>query len=118
VNFNQLMISLFKSINRSSFSQSLLLTKIKMVEQTYTLDKTLFDRKENATAVYIPVKEIGTFQKQFKPFLIQRSRVKPVLDGMVDGKKLLVMQESLGKDPSFLEFIDKTGYKVVDGHQI
>ena len=31
---------------------------------------------------------------------------------------LLVMQESLGKDPSFLEFIDKTGYKVVDGHQI
>ena len=54
----------------------------------------------------MPVKEIGEFQKRFRPYIIGRPQLKAVAELPDKDFKLCIMQESLASDADFVDYMN------------
>ena len=85
-----------------------------MVEPASIIDKSIFDRQEEAVAVKVPVKLINLFTKKFKEYIFMKPKYKSVrqIDVNKDDKtenpplcKLIVMQERFQRSVIWKEFL-------------
>jgi hypothetical protein len=80
------------------------------------IDKSLFKKQEPVTLVTCPVRQISDFQKEFRDYIITRSKFphcKPI-PGDTQHKEL-VMAERLLRNPDFKGYAQEKGIKFTSG---